>query len=81
MLELESTSTPLPMLDLDNDMIRRVLINLAENAVKYRAVSGRETHIGPGFGDDVPVKPEIRCWRGQARNQQTSSDPSRVFGL
>jgi NtrC-family two-component system sensor histidine kinase KinB len=39
-LLVEQIADPLPKLDVDHDMIRRVLINLAENAVKYTPSDG-----------------------------------------
>jgi len=43
LLEVEGVSDQLPMLEVDNDMIRRVLINLVENAVKYSPSDGEIT--------------------------------------
>jgi PAS domain S-box-containing protein len=40
LLEVKQASESLPMLEVDDDMIRRVLINLVENAVKYTPSDG-----------------------------------------
>jgi PAS domain S-box-containing protein len=55
LLEIEQTSSSLPMLEVDNDMIRRVLINLVENGVKYTPSDGEISILVSGGDDEIQI--------------------------
>jgi NtrC-family two-component system sensor histidine kinase KinB len=56
MLQFSLEPAGLPTVEMDVDMIRRVLINLLENAVKYTRSGGRISISADRTGDEVRVK-------------------------
>lgn len=56
MLQFSLEPAGLPAVEMDVDMIRRVLINLLENAVKYTRSGGRISISADRTGDKVRVK-------------------------
>lgn len=63
----------LPLVSVDADMIRRVLINLAENAVKYSPTAGRVELGAKRSGG------EIRFWVRDEGPGIPESDRERIF--
>lgn len=54
-LQVDPMDEPLPTLEIDVDMIRRVMINLIENAVRYTPSNGVITITVERMGDQVRI--------------------------
>jgi signal transduction histidine kinase len=91
-LVIEDRGEQLPMLEIDNDMIRRVLINLVENAVKYTPsdgeirikVSGGEDDVRIGVSDTGPgidVLDQKRIFEKFARVERKGRSKGLGLGL
>lgn len=66
-------SPSLPTLPIDSDMIRRVLINLTENAVKY-SPNDSEIHLGAALQDG-----QMRFWVQDTGPGIPESERERIF--
>jgi PAS domain S-box-containing protein len=82
----------LPKVEIDVDMMRRVLINLLENAIKYTRSGGRITISAGIDGDEVivsvrdsgpgiPVKDQLHIFDKFTRVRQESRLKGRGIGL
>lgn len=54
-LEMESLDAPLRMIEIDVDMIRRVMINLVENAVRYTPSNGEIRVVAEQLDDQIRI--------------------------
>jgi signal transduction histidine kinase len=91
-LSFDLGSDSLPLVDMDSEMIRRVLINMLENAIKYSRSEGNiavaldrsENSLRVGVSDNgpgIPKEDQKRIFEKFARMQRKGRPKGLGLGL